>query len=92
MIKGNNTNESYGGNMFTKVILTTEQNTRCQSDCVPTGCSASQNGNQQMSQVIFETYSIFYNVSLSRSSGGFIGRRTKVIGGKKSICTKCGIW
>lgn len=85
MIKGNRSNESYAGNMFTKVIIFSSKclknkNSQSQPRCVSTERSASQNENQETSQVLFETYSIFYNVSLSHSSGGFKSQITKEIG------------
>lgn len=72
MIKGNGSDESHGGNVFTKVIsffsmCRKNKNSQSQPHRIPTERSISQNENQKMSQVLFETYSIFYNAGKSRS-------------------------
>lgn len=57
MIKGKSTNEFYGGTMYTKEIIFfrkcwKKRNSKCQSDCVPTECSALQNKPTNVSSFI----------------------------------------
>ena len=82
-IKGNSTNESDG--VFTKVIMFFRKNKNGAGLIVSRQCPAPQTKNRKMSQILFETYSVFYNASLSRSFASFKSKRTKVI--RKRVCT-----
>lgn len=84
MIKGNRTDESSGGKMFTEVIIFSRKcwknkNSHCQSASRQNTLPRRMKTSKRL-QVLFETYSIFYIACQSSSSDGFKSRRTKVIG------------
>lgn len=72
MIKGNSTNESYGGNTSTKCRKNKNSLIVSRQNVLPRGMKTRK------CQVLFET--IFYNAGLSRSIGSFKNKRNKSVG------------
>lgn len=79
----NQNDEFHGGEMLIKdnLFLTLSRKISIQSWCLSvtrTEHFASHNKNQQMSHVLFQADTIFYNVSVTHSSGSFKSHRAQV--------------